>query len=277
MISLQKEIEQIEKLLSLADAKSVTYAALEARLALERICYDRLRQHHDYIAYADLRRWQPGKVMNQLIEEVDTAAAQTRVISISSNPVKDDDNLDEADFVKIGEEIGFRPSHITKLWNSLSNVALHVRLPRSRTDPIPAYPDPSQVAQKVREALAEIKRINASTATMSGIGLEVTFHCECGQSNKRRADLLREGQSISCANASCNWSWIVRRDGDDINFQRQGVDVSCKACGREESLPWREIERLGYGKVANWDCPGCNSKNLVMWQLYQARNPQNYL
>ncbi|MEH6722725.1 MAG: hypothetical protein V7686_04285 [Qipengyuania sp.] len=272
MISLTSEIAQIEALLSAGDAKSVVYAALEARLALEKICYDRLRQHHDYIAYADLRKWQPAKVMNQLIEEVDSAAAYTRVISISKTPHREDQRLDDADFIQIGEEVGFPPALIAKLWNSLSNLALHVRLPRSRKDQIPAYPDPAKVGDKVREALAEIKRISASTVTMSGLGAEVTFECECGKANKRRADLLREGQVVSCANFECNWSWVVRLEGDQINFQRQGVDVSCKDCGHEDALPWREIEKLRIGQVANWDCPECNGKNLVALQLYQARN-----
>lgn len=47
MINLDPVIERIDALLDEDTDQSVTYAALEARLALERVCYDRLRQRHD--------------------------------------------------------------------------------------------------------------------------------------------------------------------------------------------------------------------------------------
>lgn len=50
MIYLPPLIDRIKALLAEGTDSSVTYAALEARLALEKVCYDRLRQRHDYIS-----------------------------------------------------------------------------------------------------------------------------------------------------------------------------------------------------------------------------------
>lgn len=272
MISLANEIEQIELLLDAGDERSVTYAALEARLALEKLCYDRLRQKHDYIAHSDLRRWQPAKVMNQLLEEVDAHSIHTRVLKISKQPHQEGVTPSEEDFVEIGTEVGFDPSTVSKLWNALSNLALHARMPKNSGDPIPAYGAKSKIAAKVRETVAELKRINGSTMTFSGIGEEVRFDCDCGQKNKRRAGLLREGQTISCANAECTWSWIVHVEKDGIQFERQTVPVICKDCSHEEFLPWREAERLPYHQVASWECSACKSTNLIRWRLCQATN-----
>ena len=69
MINYASIIERIQALLAEGTEQSITYAALEARLALEKVCYDRLRQAHDYISHAQLRRWQPRDVINTLMSD----------------------------------------------------------------------------------------------------------------------------------------------------------------------------------------------------------------
>jgi hypothetical protein len=57
MIDLRRIIPTIEKLLAEETPQSITYAALECRLAIEKVCYERLKVVHDYIAHEDLRGW----------------------------------------------------------------------------------------------------------------------------------------------------------------------------------------------------------------------------
>lgn len=78
MIKLKPTISQIQKLLKENTEASVTYAALECRLAIERICYERLRLAHDYISHDDLTKWQPSGIVRTLIQELDAHAAATR-------------------------------------------------------------------------------------------------------------------------------------------------------------------------------------------------------
>ena len=77
MLDYSKTIETIESLLSEGTASSLTYAALECRLALERACYDRLRNAHDYISIADIKKWQPSEVIKKLQEIVDPEIANS--------------------------------------------------------------------------------------------------------------------------------------------------------------------------------------------------------
>jgi len=83
LIDLTPSISTIEKFLDENTQASLTYAALECRLAIERICYERLRIAHDYISHDDLKKWQPQDIVKTLIQEVDGGAAETRTISIS--------------------------------------------------------------------------------------------------------------------------------------------------------------------------------------------------
>jgi hypothetical protein len=70
MTDIKSIIATIEALLAQGTPQAITYAALECRLAIEKVCYDRLKIAHDYISHHDLRRWQPQHVVQTLIAEV---------------------------------------------------------------------------------------------------------------------------------------------------------------------------------------------------------------
>lgn len=54
---IEANTNKIRSLVSAGGRENLTYAALEARLAIEAICYDRLRIAHDYISNDDLKGW----------------------------------------------------------------------------------------------------------------------------------------------------------------------------------------------------------------------------
>lgn len=181
MIDLPTIIERIEALLAENTEQSVTYAALEARLALEKVCYDRLRQAHDYISHAQLRAWTPGGVIKTLIADVGGHVADTLTLFICKEPAVPGVVPDDDDWVEVGTQIGVDARRITQLWNALSGLALHVRLPKSKDDAIPDYGDRERIRAKVEDALAELERMATASMVFSGIGDEVSVDCPiCG-------------------------------------------------------------------------------------------------
>lgn len=271
MINIPPVIKRINDLLEQDTDASVTYAALEARLALERVCYDRLRQCHDYISHEDLKRWQPNQVINTLINEVDQHATVTRTLSVSVKPAVDGRDPAEEEYVELGTEIGFDPKLIGRLWNALAKLALHIRLPQSRDDDIPRYGEKAKIRTKVEEVVAELERLSETTMTFSGIGEEVSFECDCGSKNRRRASLLREGQVVSCINPACVGSWTVRIEGKDIGFQARLAHIKCERCTKCNHVPWRMVSAMTYDQVGSFDCSECEHKNYFRWQLQQVR------
>src|SRR5262249_11061570 len=146
MTDIKAIIATIEALLAQDTPQSLTYAALECRLAIEKVCYDRLKIAHNYISHHDLKRWQPQQVVQTLLAEVDGHIASTLTFSISSEPVQEQpspqlvaDDSKDVKWVKIGTQAGFNPKEMGKLWQALSNLALHVRLPETKEDIIPDY------------------------------------------------------------------------------------------------------------------------------------------
>lgn len=273
MINLSSIVDRIKALLDEDTEQSVTYAALEARLALEKVCYDRLRQRHDYISHSQLRKWQPGAVVTTLMAEVDPYVAQGGTLSISRNPAMPGVTPDETEFVEIGTEVGFDSKRVAKMWQALANLALHVRLPEHKADYIPDYGDKAQVRTKVDEVVAELVRLSKGTMSFSGVPIEgdVSFECRCGEKNRRRASLLRHEQSVSCINPECMASWKTTKDGNEFFFESETVDVACSECTTPNLIDRRHVLAMRYDQTASFNCHTCGEINYVRWQLMQVR------
>jgi len=274
MLNLERIILHIKSLLDEDTESSVCYAALEARLALEKICYDRLRQRHDYISHADLRAWTPGHVVQRVMEEVDGNVAVTKTLSISKGPAHPNFKPEDEDYVEIGTEVGFKPQHIARMWQALSNLALHVRLPEHRDDYIPAYGDKTKTRAKIGEVLAELERLSKGTMSFSGLGDEVSFECHCGQKNRRRAALLKNGQTVSCYKEGCprGYKVALQEDGSFV-FELDSVAISCSACNASMLAPRHELLKMKYEQPATIMCSKCGQQNQIKWVLARADPP----
>lgn len=273
MLNLDPVIARIKTLLDEDTDASVTYAALEARLALEKVVYDRLRQRHDYISHADLIGWNPGYVINKILAEVDPNVTETLTLSIGKNPGA---RPEDDDFVEIGTEIGFNANLISKMWNALAKLALHVRLPEHKTDEIPDYGDKARIRAKVEEVVAELERLAKGTMTISGMGNEVSFTCACGQLNKRKAGLLKNGQSLACFNPQCSRSFTVEvQPNGEMWFEVENIEIPCAACRSLAFAPRRDLLKMKYGEPKIFDCVECGHPNRVMWILVRADLPKN--
>lgn len=277
MIWLRPHIATIKHLFEADTVHSLTYAALECRLAIELVCYDRLRIAHDYISHDDLKKWQPKDVVKKLIQDVDTNVASTFTLSISTRPADDvagemtRQDFEKFDYVPVGTQVGFDVNKIGRMWNALSSF-LHVTVPRSTSDTVAAYGKPDAIKRKVAEVIAELERLATGTLTMSGIGETVNFQCNCGTHNKRRAGLLHHGQTVNCINPDCTERWDVVVDGDAVNFQRRSFAVHCRRCRYEKRFGERPVVELPRNTVVRFVCdqPNCGETNYIRWQLMQV-------
>jgi hypothetical protein len=271
MIDINPIIQRINALLEEGTEQSITYAALEARLALEKVCYDRLRQAHDYISNAQLRRWQPRDVVNLLISDVDQHVATTRTFYISKGPAVPGVQPADDDWVEMGTEVGFDPKRIGVMWNALSGLALHVTLPKDKNDHIPAYGDKKKIRKKVEEVRGELEQLSTTTMAFSGIGPEVSFICSCGEKNRRRAALLRDGQVVHCVNPDCKITWKAIEKEKGFVFEAVTVPVNCEKCKAINHMPWRFFLDMRHDQVGSFSCHSCEHKNFVQWRLMQVR------
>ena len=277
MIDWRPTIETIEKLLGEATDASTTYAALECRLAIERICYERLRFAHGYISHQDLKKWTPHGVIKTLLAEVDASVASTFTWAISEETPPDDaeevsnESFEKFTFHDIGTQIGFDPKVVERLWNSLSGLALQVEVPANEGADISRYGNRTAIEAKVREALTEIIRISQGSLIASGMGNPetISFDCICGTKNRRRSALLVNGQTIRCINPQCDESFNYEEQ--ESRFERRTQEFTCRKCESKSYIPVKVFEKLDKAKSVSFNCIGCNEKIYIRWLLHQAQ------
>ena len=274
MFELDRYIEAIEEHLVADTSKSLTYAALESRLAIEYVCYERLRISHDYIAHNDLKKWQPKAVVNTLIAEVDPRITQPLKLSISTSPAErhlDAAGFEKLDYVEVGSQSSLSLNKLGKLWNALSNVALHVKLPTNKSDLISHYGSQEKMRRHVIDALSELKNIAAGTLIMTSPQQEVSIECSCGKIIRRKVFGLEENKIFHCDDPDCPETYTVTQREDDLYFSSRRLDITCRNCGHIQVIPNKITDDLPTSKHIYFDCAGCAKRVIVQWRLMQGQ------
>lgn len=167
-----------------------------------------------------------------------------------------------------------QPNRLGRLWHGLANVALHVEIPTSKDVAVTQYGKTKDIARKVEQTPAKIREISEGTLLMSsGMGEVVSFPCSCGSTNKRRLELLKDGQTINCINPDCDESY--RYVQSDTSFERRTFEIVCSACGESHDIPNRKMEKLRTDKRIKFDCVGtCGETIYVSWRPMQAQRTE---
>lgn len=254
-------------------APALTYAALEARFALERVCYERLRIAHSYISHSDLRTWKPQHVVQTVMEMVDANIASDWTLNIGSEPGDHPPN-----YIPVGTQKGFDPKYINQLWQAVSSF-LHCALPRDTKAPIEHYAAEMKLRSKLEEVLRELDRISEGIMIGALVLEKVSFDCVCGQRNSRSMASLKHNDIINCIKEGCKEQFRAEKVAEEFFFERRKIPVSCYKCGCQHGLPYREVTEMSKA-TEGWEfnCRGCGLGNVFMWQLRQfTRKEQGML
>lgn len=272
---LERNIKTINGLIENGSEASLTYAALECRIAIEMFCYEKLRIEHKYIAHEDLRKWQPAQVVNQLMEEVNPNLSDAGTLSISRYPADENkveyskEDFENVEYLEVGIQVDFSIIKIKKLWNKLGSY-LHVRLPKSNDDEISPYSNNVRLKEFLLEVVVELQRLSKGTLILGGYAMEVSIECKCGKLNRRKSELLNDKQLVNCIDAKCNESWVVEKNNDEINFQRRTLKVNCSKCDVASSFRAKELLEVPNSSQIHFDCV-CGERNYILWKLMHAK------
>ena len=269
MLNISSRISVIRLLLEEGSDCALAYAALESRLTIEQVCYERLRMSYGHISYEDLRQWQPRHVVKQVIEDANEQAASSFKISISKNPVESTRDLTEKEFsameyIQIGQQAGFKPNRLGSLWNALSNIGLHVKLPERKDDPIAPYASSGELKKKVLETLKELEKLKDGTLLAGAIGTNYFFRCvSCTTEIRRIERLLKHGQIINCINPRCPETYLISREKGETRHCRRVAQLICQQCEAKHEFPLSRLDELRFGKSCEIGCDSCGQKHEV--------------
>ncbi|MGK2741850.1 hypothetical protein ACSHT0_13230 [Tepidicaulis sp. LMO-SS28] len=268
---LKADIRKIESLIVEGSTAALTYAALEGRLAIEKVVYERLQINHKYISPEDLKKWQPKYVVTKLIQEVDANVASSFTLSMSKDPVSPDEEFSQEkaeaiEYVEVGRQVGFDAKRLSKHWQALSSF-LHVKVPLSSEEMISSYSDTEILKTKLSELLDLLRPISEGTLIMNSPGEDVYFHCECGVENIRKSQFLTDNQTVNCHNKDCNASWLVRFHDDRIVFEREIVSIKCAVCSAQNEFAKKTFFNMDRKQIAHFECKQCGASNEARWHL----------
>ena len=253
-------LEKAKELLAKGDDASLAYACLEARYAIELLCYERLRLRLKNAAPEDFKRWQPKHIIDALVEIVDPDVVRDTTLSVRS----EGDAGDAAAWATLGHQKGLKPQWVRKEWNKVGQ-NLHVPMPRSNQEAIRAYPAPGKVREHLPKLIDELEEF-AHSADFN-FGTRISFDCECGQRNPRSETGLKDGAIVRCINPECQLQYVVRAEGDTFRFSPHRLTAECKKCGHGNVFSAASLNEMPPEESKVFHCEECGAQHKITWKL----------
>ncbi|SOB75514.1 hypothetical protein SAMN04488490_1121 [Marinobacter sp. LV10R510-11A] len=281
-----KRIKLINSLLEQDTEQSLTYAALESRLTLEYLCYERFKLYFSYLSESDLKNWQPKHIIKQISDEVDDNVSKEFSISISDEKIdeRSPETREEFESIKytpLGNQSELKFNKLHQLWHGVSNVALHIPVPSITSRNLNIYGDKDNIRKKVSGVVSFLSGMKGNLLMGGSFGEEYGFNCfACDTKIKRPVKNLQNQTVLSCINPNCQESYVIKKDKNgDFEVIRSIIMFSCSGCNEDLEVPIRVFRDLRFNQTLNINCGKCNTlSEVIMRPLIkstEAEHPHN--
>jgi hypothetical protein len=237
--------------LSSGDDQRLKYAALELRMSIESLTYDRAAAYKNEFPQTEYATWQPKKVM-QVLLEIDPHAASDSSLRIGVEPFLggSPDVMRE-----VGHETALSMGTIKRHYDALGSY-LHV--PTLKQALAGKKLDMAKLRGKCEEIATALGLVLASAVYNITLGKFATLECgKCQSPIRRRFPVGKESVRAECI--ECQAAYTLVSLGN--NKVRWDPHVRHLKCGGEncqvETLIWEHEVRVG----EYWVCTGCNGQN----------------
>lgn len=228
------------------------YAALELRMVMEMLTYEKLRAASDVIPPSVVDTWQPPQAVKALLE-FQPLADQTFKLDIGKLPA--DTDFDKQEWLPLGEHYAMSLKWLRKHYNKVGNM-LHVSSARETQASKPA-----DQAAYIGEVIGELEKVLSSGITDLTERSGYTFNCgDCGKLVIRNAHAMEAGQTAVCPTSGCDAEYkLVRNEHGAMMMRPLLVRFECEACEAGTDIAQRKVA-LGL----EFDCLGCRQRYRVV-------------
>lgn len=235
--------------LEAAQPHLLRYVALDLRLVMETLTYEKLKQAAHVIPPEVQNVWQAPQAVKALLE-YNEYAAKSFELSVSDAPLPPDGNYEGIEWHSVGTHKALELAWLRKHYNKVGHY-LHARqVGESLYLPI------EEVSKYLREVLGELEE-----ALQSGIRSALflpdtlSFPCEgCGKTVIRSYQALVQGSTAVCSTPACDYEYQLV-DKDQRTVEPVLNVLKCVDCSKAFAVPRRKI-RLE--EVLT--CPHCSAK-----------------
>lgn len=205
------------------DEKTLNYAVLELRFAIEAIVYKQIESYGNKVPQQIIETWQPNKSF-KLLCKFDEKANKSLDISWSKGDGSEDPKT--LSYKSIGSQRVFKISELNKMYNTLGNF-LH--LPSLKSVNTPNYDKNVKAIEKIYANLSDI----VSNGNIYIRGSFVEAKCPyCEKMIILPNSILSEEspKHYNCTNQNCCKLLLGSFHCGNIKLQKVGVQVKCQKC-----------------------------------------------
>lgn len=271
MLDIPKRIKLINSLLEQDTEQSLTYAALECRLTLEYLCYERFKLYFSYLSESDLKNWRPKHIIKQISDDIDDNVSKEFSISISAEKIdgelpKTKEEFESIKYTPLGTQSELKLNKLHQLWNGVSSVALHIPVPSISSGNLSIYGDKGNIRKKVNDVVSFLSGIKGNLLMGGTFREEFGFNCfVCDTKIKRPVRNLQNETVVSCINPKCQESYVIQKDrNDEFEVIRRVIKFSCAGCNEDLEVPTRLFRELRFDQKININCGKCNTLSEVI-------------
>lgn len=244
----------------------LAYAALELRMTIECVTYERAKTYESELPQSEYDVWQPTKLMKVLLE-IDPLADSSGTLSFG---LEDEPGVQAKEMKKLGAEKVFNMAAIKKSYDALGS---YLHQPTLRQLSSVGGHDFARQREKCEDIAAQLDEVLASPIFNINFGTFTTFKCmndECQKVIRKRLPPKSEQVRADCSECSAEHEITIDKGGNcAIRPLVQTVACANKSCSDSLQLFKHEI-RPG----AHWRCPTCDTKCMIGLAVFET-SPQN--
>lgn len=250
--------------LSANSDERLKFAALELRMAMESLTYDRASAFKDEFPPQEYGTWQPKKVMAVLLE-IDPRADKDSSLAIGGETVP---GQPASSLHALGSEKVLNMSVLRKHYDALGSY-LHVPTMKQALEQTPI--DFMKFRARCEELATFVEEVLASR--IFNVTLGNFSHIDCANCHKPIRKRLPTGQKeviAECYECFASYTIVTQGDGQVV-WEPQQHEIECANpnCHAKTVLWDREV-KVG----ACWKCNACQGRNVVCMGVRYAPEPQ---
>lgn len=216
------------------------YAALELRMTIEAIAYDKLRIYAPRLPAAVLDRWQPPQAIKALLEFEPHAESHFRVRICAETEF----GVPSGDWLDMGEHRSLKLRWVRKAYHKLGSY-LHAPSP-SAAALAPGNQD-MVTLRSALDAIVVVLRPVVDSTIESSVANTIQFDCTvCGAPILRNAESATETHKAVCLQPTCAAEHSVSFASDGSFVARlEATEFECLKCDHPNTLEDRKLD-VGY-------------------------------
>jgi predicted RNA-binding Zn-ribbon protein involved in translation (DUF1610 family) len=262
--SKRNALDRARALIADPSPEHLRYAALDLRMVMEMVTYDKLLAASDQLPPEVVRTWQPPQAIKALLE-FQELADQSFSMSVADLPADGSvpstaEAFEELDWLPVGEHHALTLAWLRKNYNKVGNL-LHAPPPADTREL-----NLDKWSRDLTKIAAELElAIGSSIITMTERGGFVFSCAECGKPIVRSLEAMKRGATAVCPTTNCDAEYkLTQSEGGETKVIPLLVSFKCTGC--DELI---QIHRRKVAPGVRFACPACGVQHQV-GQLQQA-------